>query len=167
MFNAGKPMKNAVLALLLAVCALMFAPQPARAACLTCSCTVSADPMSFGSFSPLSGPVDAVGSIDVDCFGLTTSLDSISIELSAGVSGSYAPRELKSGADVLAYNLYTDPARTIIWGDGAQGSSPRVVQNQLSLLIWTTTAPVYGRVASSPLAPPGVYSDTIIVTVEW
>jgi spore coat protein U-like protein len=160
-------MKATLLALLLASCALVCAPPPARAACLTCSCTVSADPMSFGSFSPLSGPVDAVGSIDVDCIGLTTSLDTISIELSAGLSGSYAPRQLRSGASTLAYNLYSDPARTIVWGDGAQGSSPRVVQNQLSLLLWTSTAPVYGRVHASPLAAPGVYSDTIIVTVEW
>lgn len=160
-------MKRSLQALLFAAGTLSLAPAPARAACLTCSCTVTAEPMSFGAFSPLSGPVDAVGAIDVDCIGLTTSLDSIAIELSAGVSGSYTPRQLRSGAHALSYNIYTDPARTIVWGDGTQGSSPRVLQNQLSLLIWTTTAPVYGRVQASPLAPPGAYSDTIIVTVEW
>jgi spore coat protein U-like protein len=164
---AGVVMRQFLLALVFAAGAFIAAPAPAGAACLTCSCTVSADPMSFGAFSPLAGPVEAVGAIDVDCIGLTTSLDSISIELSTGISGSYAPRQLRSGPNSLAYNLYTDPARTIVWGDGTQGSSPRVVQNQLSLLMWSTTAPVYGRVQSSPLAPPGAYSDTIIVTVEW
>jgi spore coat protein U-like protein len=147
-----------------AVCFAM----PARAACLACSCTVTAAPLSFGSFSPLgAAPVDAVGSLALNGNGLPTSLDSLTIELSTGAAGSFAPRRMRNGAQTLAYNLYSDPSRTIVWGDGAGGSSALVVQNQLSLLVWTTTKPVYARIPASPAAAPGIYADTIVVTVEW
>lgn len=153
--------------LVLAALAGVFYVRDAEAACLTCSCTVSADPLSFGSLSPLMGPVDAVGEIEVSCIGLTTALDSISLRLSTGVSGTYASRQLRNGVNVLPYNLYSDPARTVVWGNGTGGSSELEVQNQFSLITWTTSAPVYARVSPAPSAPPGTYTDTIIVTVEW
>lgn len=153
----------------LAGAAFMLAAFPfsAEAACLTCSCTVGANPLSFGAFNPLAGPMDAVGSVEIDCIGLTTSLDSMTIELSTGGSGAYGARRLRNGANTLPYQLYSDPTRMTVWGDGTGGSSALVVQNQLSLLIWRTTQPVYGRIPEAPTARPGSYSDTIVVSVEW
>jgi spore coat protein U-like protein len=147
--------------------ALFAWPTDARAACFTCSCTVSTDTLSFGSITPLAGQVDAVGEIDVSCFGLTTGLDSMTISLSTGGSGTYASRRMINGANTLAYNLYSDAGRTVIWGNGTGGSSSLVVQNQLSLLSWSTSTPVYARIPSAPSTRPGTYTDTIVVTVVW
>ena len=145
----------------------LLAPQ-AHAACLTCSCTVTANPLAFGAYAPLNNaPLDGAGEIDIDCFGLTTALDSITLKLSAGGSGSFAARRMLSGANTLSYNIYSDAARSIVWGDGTGGSSSLTLQNQFSLLSWSTSAPVYGRIAAAPGTRTGNYADTIIVTVEW
>ena len=42
------------------------------------------------------------------------------IALGSG-NGAYASRRMVSGGNFLAYNLYTDVARTMIWGAGPQG----------------------------------------------
>jgi spore coat protein U-like protein len=75
---------------------------PAGGACLLCSCTVDGGAVSFGSFSAFSGAQDATGLIEVDCLGvLGTPLDSFTLKLGPGLHGSFAVREMRSGADAL------------------------------------------------------------------
>lgn len=72
------------------------------------SCSVTANPVSFGNYSPFDGnPVDAVGNVRVSCslLGLASLLVSYEIRLSAGSSSSYFPRRMYSGTDDLEYNL--------------------------------------------------------------
>lgn len=157
---------------LILTCALMLASfgqtSPARATCLLCSCTVTAHPISFGSFAPLSNTnLDIASSIDVSCTGITTSLDSLEVKMNAGSSGSFAARRMQSGANLLPYNIYKDPARSMIWGNGTGGYTGLVVTNTLSLLSWNSSVNVYGRIPAAPTSRPGSYVDTILVTVEW
>lgn len=141
---------------------------PAGGACLLCSCTVDAGAVAFGSFSAFAGAQDAAGLIDVDCLGvLGTPLTSFTLKIGPGLYGSFAAREMRSGANALTYNLYTDAARTAVWGDGTAGTSTVTLTNGLSLLVWSVSAPVYGRVPPQPTARAGSYSDTVLVTVEW
>jgi spore coat protein U-like protein len=74
---------------------------------------------------------------------------------------------MQSGANILPYNIYKDPARSMIWGDGAGGYSGLVITNTFSLLSWTSSVNLYGRIPASMTSRPGNYSDTILVTVEW
>lgn len=134
------------------------------------SCSVTANPVNFGNYSPFDGnPVDAVGNVRVSCslLGLTSLLVSYDIRLSTGSSSSYFPRLMYSGTEVLEYNLYTDSARTMIWGDGSTGNSYVSDGYLLGLLTVSRDYPVYGRLPAGQNVPAGVYSDVIVVTVDY
>ncbi|MET0291025.1 MAG: spore coat protein U domain-containing protein, partial [Steroidobacteraceae bacterium] len=100
--------------------ALLFAAPAARAACVGVL-LVSATPVSFLTYDPLSAtPKTAVGTITVGCVGLGL-LPNATIKLSSGTSSSFAPRTMKSGIHTLNYNLYTDTGA--VWGDGSPGTA--------------------------------------------
>ena len=150
--------------------ALVFAPSPAKAACAPlsfCSCTVTATGVSFGNYNVVNAsPTDSTGSIRVQFTLLVALAGSFTVDLSTGSSGTYAQRALGNGASVLDYNLYTDVARTQIWGNGS-GGSLRITRNFTALLGVDQTVTVYGRIRSGQNVPAGSYSDTIIVTVTY
>ena len=157
---------------LLALLPLLLA-DAARALCLpaVCSCGVTTTNVAFGSYSPLAfGNTDSTGSVKVSCGGVAGLLIPFNIGISAGYSGSYATRRLKSGANLLAYNLYTDASYTTVWGDGSSAS--QLVNASVTLdvlgLSPTQTFYVYGRIPGRQLtAVPGAYSDTISVTLTY
>jgi spore coat protein U-like protein len=72
---------------------------------------------------------------------------------------------ISPGGGVLNYNLYVDPARTLVWGDGtgatATVSGVREVKGRPVFFDYA----VYGRVFADQAPPPGSYTDTILVTV--
>ena len=131
------------------------------ALCNAASCTVSATAPNFGSYAPLSGASkSASGTVTVPC----TTGGSVTIKLSAG-NGTFAARTLlgPSGA-TLQYNLYTDAAHTMIWGDGTAGTvtvSGSVPNNS------SGTATIYGFIPASQDVKVGTYSATITVTVSF
>lgn len=157
-----------ILSLMLA--AYLFAPAPAEAACNVlslCSCTVTATGVSFGTYDPLSSsPNDATGSVRVRCTLLLALNGSFTIDLSTGSSGIYAGRTMRNGASALPYNLYTNAARTQVWGNNTGGST-RVTQTFTGLFVVDRTTTVYGRMLAGQNAPAGPYADTIVVTVTY
>jgi spore coat protein U-like protein len=155
---------------LLAALTLWFAA-PAAAICLpaACSCNVSTTAISFGTVNPLGGAVDSTGKVTIHCGGVVGLLIPLDVSFSAG-SGSFAGRTMKCGAQSLAYNLYSTTARTSIVGDGTAGTtkmSGSIVLDVLGLappLVMT----LHGRLPGpQPLAAPGVYTDTLSVTVTY
>jgi spore coat protein U-like protein len=120
-------------------------------------CSVSTSGLNFGNydvFSTLDNEITA--SIDVSCQASTT----YSISLSSGF-GTYASRSMTSGTTVLAYNLYVDPTRLTIWGDGSSGTAT------VSGSGTTGSSPVYGRIPARQNAFVGTYSDIVTVTVTF
>lgn len=164
------PRLTASLAPLLAC--LAFAG-PARALCVPalCGCGVTTTNVAFGSYSPLAfGNTDTTGSVKVSCGGVAGLLIPFNIAISAGNSGSYASRRLKSGANLLAYNLYTDASYTTVWGDGSSASQLVNASVTLDVLGLSPTQSfyVYGRIPGRQLtAVPGTYGDTISVTLTY
>lgn len=161
-------MSARVLLFAAAVFGLSFAAAPrAEALCLMCTCSVSAGDMAFGAATPVSDTtIDAVASIDVSCTGLAA-VGSITVRMGSGNYGTIAARKMASGVNRLDYNIYSDAARTAIWGDGSGGYSGVTVFNSLGLLTWNTSTPAYGRMTLPAIAIPGVYTDTVVVTVEF
>lgn len=139
----------------LACAAALAAPLAARAAP---GCTaISVTGVAFGAYDPLaSTPVDAAGSITWNCPGAGAVL----VLLSAGASGSAADRALVSGADRLAYNLYVDAARTVVWGDLTGGTGPNLLAGGNG----RQTTPVYGRIPAQQDVRAGTYGDTVVAT---
>jgi spore coat protein U-like protein len=117
-------------------------------------------PVAFGTYNPVSAtPTDSVGTIYYFCQGGASPV----ISVSAGSAGSFSPRGMVAMADVLAYNLYADAARTVVWGDGTSGSV--TVPGVTSAGLVTTS--IYGRIFALQSVSAGNYSDTLIVTINF
>jgi len=132
-----------------------------KASALTCSVTSSG--LAFGSFNPLTDTsVDSTGTITVSCLAL----ESYTIALSPGGSGTYSPRRMANGGNYLEYNLYRDAGYSQIWGDGTGGSY--TVDDSI-LIIGSKDYTVYGRIPlfSQRGAMVGSYSDSITVTITY
>jgi spore coat protein U-like protein len=141
---------------------------PATVAAPTCS--VTALPVAFGTYNPASAtPRNASGRVTLTCSAAgTPERVSATIALSSGAGGSFSPRTLRSGANLLNYNLFTSNTYTLIWGDG--GSSTRLLTVNLNVpanASRTANRTVFGRIPAAQDPVPGAYADTIVVTVTY
>lgn len=157
----------------LAITAFVFmSPHAAQAATTTTtfavtatvqpSCTVSATPLAFGSYNPLSAtPLDATSTITVNC----TTGTSYTVGLNAGgTSGAtVTTRQMLLSTNALNYTLYRDTGRTNNWGNTPGTDTPAAA-------LATTTAAaltVYGRIPALQNVPAGNYTDSVTVTVNY
>jgi spore coat protein U-like protein len=133
------------------------------------SCHVSSTSVAFGNYNEFAtAPDDSIGNVRISCSGRAGDRVAYSILLSAGGSGSFAVRRMRSPAGyALNYNLYTTAARAIVWGDGSGGSA--VVSDYYTCggSSVTRNYPVYGRIPARQHARPGTYSDYIVVTLDF
>lgn len=137
--------------------ALLVAPGLTHAAC-----SVNSTSGAFGAYSLFNvAPTDTAGTIRVSCD--TTTLG-YTLLLSPGGAGSYSPRKLAGGAYTLAYNLYADALRSLVWGDGSGGTT--TVSGAFALPGAIDHA-VYGRVPAQQNVAAGAYTDTITVTLNF
>jgi spore coat protein U-like protein len=148
---------------------LLLACSSSRAYALLQSCSVSATALTFGSYDPSSATArDSTGTITVTCtatvLGISASWD---ILLSTGSSPSFTPRRMFNGGNSMQYNLYTNAARTQVWGDGTGGTA-KVSDSQL-VVVGTSqySYTAYGRIPALQNLGPGTYTDTITVTLNY
>jgi len=137
--------------------------RPAAAQGAGNSCTISTTAVAFGAYDVFnSSPVTSTGTVVFRC---GSAVQSISIALSSGQSGSYSPRRLAGGGETLSYNLYRDAARTVVWGDGSSGTQAYVNGNPPKNTDVTLT--IYGEVPASQDVRAGSYGDTLMAIVNW
>jgi spore coat protein U-like protein len=149
-----KPMHAAGCALTLARALVLAFALPTVA---SAECTLNIIDINFGSYDTLNPlATDIAGDFSVTCDTET----SLQVSLSAGL-GTYSARRLLSGTDALLYNLYTDPTRLTIWGDGSPGTGV------LSLSGTGGNYTVYGRIPARQNVPVGTYGDTITVILTF
>jgi spore coat protein U-like protein len=137
------------------------------------ACTAQALPLVFGSLAATSArPLDFTTTVRVTCVPQGTATVAYRVMLSAGTAGQYGHRVLAGGGlpgngGGLVYQLYADPARSLVWGDGSAGTaSPGAVYVlRASDPARTDSFPVYGRLYPRPGASAGGYVDAIMVTV--
>ncbi len=123
------------------------------------ACSVSSPGLNFGNYDP-SSSFDKLGAgtITVNC-----SLATIyTVALSAG-QGTFAQRTLKNGASTLNYNVYIDPTRLLVWGDGSSLTS--VNPGVGTGLDGTFTA--YGKMPAQQNVRVGTYTDSMVITVAF
>ncbi|MEN5084530.1 spore coat U domain-containing protein [Bosea sp. TWI1241] len=149
--------------------AVLFAA-PGRAATATGSfqvrinieagCTVnSATTLDFGNVGVLAADTDVASTITVQCTATTP----YSIGLSAGLhGGSVTTRQMSNGAGTIAYSLWRDAGRSLNWGNTVAGDTVDAVGNGAA-----QAHTVYGRVPPQTTPAPGLYTDTITVTVTY
>lgn len=156
-----------------AVAVAALAASPASAATTTSSlsvtatvtgtCSVSTTAVGFGNVDVVSVTnTDATGGLSVTCTSGTAW--SASANAGSGSGANLTVRKMTSGTNLLNYALYTDAARTIIWGDG--GGSTGMISGTGTGAAQAST--IYGRVPSGQsTVPPGSYADTVTVTVTY
>jgi spore coat protein U-like protein len=129
--------------------------------------------ISFGGYNPLtfqgklvSADVDSSGSISVTCTGLTQGV-AYTLKLGSGRSNIISARRMggsAGGAD-MSYNLYTNAARSVVWGDGSSGS---VISGSLGVGTNSNNHAFYGRIPGGQHSViPGSFSDQLLITLEY
>lgn len=142
------------LAAALAIAALAASASPARAQCSVWSVTGVA----FGGYDVFNpDPVDSTGRIQLVCWPPQR----IQVTLSRGSAPTYSPRRMTSGGETLAYNLFRDAARSVIWGDGSGGT--QFYQGNG----WIFSLTIYGRVTPAQNAAVGSYTDQIVAVINF
>lgn len=146
---------------------MLFAGLLAPGVCAAAVCAVSAVSLAFGAYNEFQiGHTDGTGHVAVTCHGAPGELVAFTLTLNAG-GGSFLQRRMQTAnGSLLNYNLYTTAARVVVWGDGSSGSAS--VSDAFSLRAGAVTRsyPVYGRVFSLQKVPVGLYSDSIVVTLN-
>jgi spore coat protein U-like protein len=127
-------------------------------------CVLGAAPaLNFPASALLSAAADAQATMSLQC----TSGTAYRIKLGAGTGtgATTAQRRMKgtaNAANLVNYNVFSDAARTAIWGDTTTAPA------------WVTgtgtgaavSIPIYARVPQQTAAPD-TYTDTIAITVEY
>lgn len=147
----------------LTVAAVGFAALCGLSSAANASCSASTVGVNFGVYDSQSGvPDDSTGTVNISCSGEGFFLFP-TVSLGAGSSGTYASRRMRNGANNLQYNLYTDSARSTVWGNGSGGSSTQT----MLVLFGNGSRTIYGRIPTGQSVNAGTYSDTLVVTVEY
>lgn len=134
---------------------------PVTATVLT-SCSVTADPLAFGSYNPTAAtPLDATTTLSVLC----TVGTSFTVGLNAGTAAgaTVTTRQMSNGTNRLNYALFQEAGRTTNWGNTPGTNTPAPTTAPVA----ATALTVYGRVAAGQNVPAGNYTDTITVTVNY
>ncbi len=156
----GQMLRAAIVAILVAML-----PSLARAQ----SCSFSVTNMNFGLIDTLSGSAaTSTATLNVTCSGSLPLLLPILVcpHLAAGTGGatSAAARQMLSGANSLDYQIYSDPAMSVVWGSYAWAYASRPPPLLLSPSILgnsSGTLTLYGRVpGGQATVPPGTYLST-------
>jgi spore coat protein U domain-containing protein, fimbrial subunit CupE1/2/3/6 len=149
---------SVVIALVFATSALAN-PFIAQAACSLTSTSIV-----FGNYDIFSpSPLDTLGQIIFRC---GNNDHNVSISLDRGGEATFNPRRMLNGTSSINYNLYLDAARTIIWGDGTNGTQNFFVRNPQPNNR-DISVPIYGRIPAGQGPSVGNYSNTLTVTINF
>lgn len=128
---------------------------------LEASCTFSAAAaVNFGGHSAAGADVDVTSAVTINCAGGTTF--NIGLDKGQGSGATYAARKMTSGTNTLTYSLYSDSARTMVWGDSIGTDTVAGTGRGAAM-----SYPIYGRVPAQGLAAPGNYVDTVKITITY
>lgn len=143
-------------------------PAPAMATCAVCSCSTSVTNLNFGTYNPTSSTATtANATVSVNCFSvLVLMIGTVDVALSAGGSGVATSRKMVNGNSQLSYNAYQDNAYATVWGSGGAGGLLETLTIS-GLFTYNANRTVYGRIPARQWVRPGVYTDTLVVTVSY
>lgn len=127
------------------------------------ACSVTAGGMSFGTTipNPITANIDATSTITATCANGTPY--TIALSAGGGPGATFATRFMTNGGSTMTYSLYTNAARTAVWGTGAAGSTVAAGTGNGAAQPIT----VWGRIPPQTVATAGAYTDTITVTITF
>lgn len=135
---------------------------------VTASCTISTAALAFGNYDPVvanaTADLDSEGTVTVTC--TTGSAAAITLGQGANAntgSTAAAPlrRLLNGTSNYLNYSLFSNAARTAVWGDDV------TVDVETTGTAAADAHTVYGRIPAGQNVPAGAYADTVVATVTF
>lgn len=142
-------------------------------------CRVSSSGLSFGPYQPLtfagqlmSVDVLSTGTISISCSNML-SLGSYTLALGPSAEGAgdrISTRYLanSNGGANMAFNLYTDSRRSIVWGNGSTGALVSGSLPIVTLGSYTDNLTVYGKVpAGQNTLKAGNFSGLVTMTLTY
>lgn len=123
------------------------------------SCALDAQPLQFGVLASDAARADVASSLSVSCTPDTAFV----VTMDSGQYASAGERRMAdaAGARFLAYELYSDAARTRPWGATTNEGVSATMTTANAMIF-----PVYGRTDASS-ANAGEYTDVVTVTVSF
>ncbi len=134
-------------------------------------CSVGAPNASYGTVSVLNGnAADTTTSFSVSCsFGIPFASVQLCLQFPQGTpSGAGTLRYMSSGANQAVHQIFSNSARTVVWGSWGYGGAATFASGGVSAVInlgvigtGSTSLTVFGRFAGSQQdLPPGTYTWT-------
>jgi spore coat protein U-like protein len=133
------------------------------------NCTIVSSPtLDFGNVDPtLTTDID----VSVSLVNRCTKGTSFTIALDDGLTGAFTGRKMESAGantDQLSYNLYTDAARTTVFGDGTGATSTASGTGAGMVGAGNDqTTVIYGRLTQGEDVSADNYSDTVAITITY
>lgn len=123
-------------------------------------CTVANASLDFGAAMGLMSAVNSSTNLSVACSRLLP----FRIQLSTGGHASATPttRRMSRAANFVTYALYRDAARTQPFGWTLGTDTVSGTGTGLAVSI-----PVFGQVPAQTTPPPGIYTDRVVITVNY
>ena len=128
--------------------------QPAYA-----DCEASVSMVDFGELD-----LDKGGNVNGEVIVTCDQPARFNLALSQGIGDFRLRKMLGSDGGELRYNLFVDPARRSIWGDGVSGGTQTIRGENDGRR--PSIIPIYAFVPARQSVLTGAYSDNLIVTVE-
>ena len=124
-------------------------------------CEVTASDLAFGTYTSKAGtPLQATTLLRATCTPNTTYY--VGLDQGQSPGATVNQRKMVSGAQALNYQLYSDSARSKIWGNTT--GTDTVTGTGTGLAVDHT---VFGAVPAAQVVPAGDYADTITVRVYY
>lgn len=122
------------------------------------ACSVTAEPLAFGTVSAFDSAIDASSPTTVRCTPGAPYTVALDYGLNAGAT---TQRKLRSttSATTVDYNLFTDAARSSAWGGASLLTGTGNGTDQ--------AATIFGRIPVQAAVGAGDYRDTVTVTVTY
>ncbi|MET0746693.1 MAG: spore coat U domain-containing protein [Rhizobium sp.] len=135
---------------------------------VSASCTLTADPLAFGTVTLLTADIAATGNLTVDCTQGT--VYTIALDNGLGAAATSATRLMTKPAGtpagspvgLAAYSIYKDVAHANVWGNAGTElyTSPAGATGVAEVI------PFYA-LAIRQSVPAGAYTDTVTATITY
>jgi len=138
-------------------------PREAASPRLGTGCTLRIRSLDFGPYvdgSPSSILTSAL--FELNCKDIGTAAPVVSAGPSA-TTGDYQNRRMNGpGGSQLRYQVFTNPSRTIVWGDGTRDTQAIIASGTGEHRTFT----IHGELFGNQYGEVGRYGDTLVVTVS-
>lgn len=124
----------------------------------SCNFTMDEASLSFGNVAQDAGSATAQTNLGVRC----SAKQPYAISFDSGQHAEGDQRHMSNGSDDVAYQLYADAGYRKPLGPQGSAGAVRGVGNGDEQIV-----PVYGKLELANGTPPGVYNDTVRMTVTW